>query len=191
MFNDILTTPASNNLVVPLKILEIRATQPGADVQFQVDLRRQYYKNATIRFIVENAVALRFQGVPVETALRPAAGGGWREVYDQDERFQTIGHVLANPSWQVDPQDPRRLLKTVVTASVETQFLPFLNAVYDRHLDSHDILLEITGESYVQEGYPKMVDGIRNFGLVDLKISKFDAIYLVPKGGPSGSALFS
>lgn len=191
MFNNILATPASDNLVVPLKILEIRATQAGADVQFQVDLRRQYYKNATIRFIVENAAALRFQGLAVETALRPAAGGGWREVYDQDERFQTIGHVVSNPSWQVDAQDPRRLLKTVVTASVETQFLPFLNAVYERHLDSHDILLEITGESYVQPGFPKVENGLRLFGLVDLEVTRFDAIYIVPKGGPSGSALFS
>ncbi|MBD5560066.1 MAG: hypothetical protein HDQ87_06910 [Clostridia bacterium] len=191
MFNNILDSPASDNLVVPLKILDIRATQAGADVQFQVDLRRQYYKNATIRFIVENAAALRFQGLPVQTALRPKAGGGWREVYDQDQHFQTIGHVSGNPSWQVDAQDPRRLMKTVVTASVETQFLPFLNAVYDRHLDSHDVLLEITGESHVQPGFPKIIDGIRNFGLVDLEVTKFDAIYIVPKGGPSGSAIFS
>lgn len=191
MFNNVLMAPASNNLVVPLKILEIRATRAGADVEFQVDLRRQYYKNATIRFIVENAAALRFQGLPVETALRPAAGGGWREVYNQDEHFQMIGQVTANPSWQVDAQDPRRLLKTVVTASVETQFLPFLNAVYDRHLDSHDVLLEITGESYVQPGFPKTENGIPNFGLVDLEVTKFDAIYIVPKGGPSGSAVFS
>lgn len=191
MINNILATPASNNLVVPLKIVEIRATRTGADVQFQVDLRRQYYRNAKIRFVVENALALRFQGLPVETALRPAADGGWREVYDQDERFQTIGHVTTNPSWQVDQQDPRRLLRTVVTASIEAKFLPFLNAVYARHMDSHDVLLEITGESYVQPGFPKMENGIRNFGLVDLKISKFDAIYIVPKGGPSGSAIFS
>ena len=191
MFNNVLASPASNNLVVPLKILEIRPTQAGADVEFQIDLRRQYYKNATIRFVVENAAALRFQGLPVETALRTAPRGGWREVYDQDRHFQTIGHVKANPSWQVDQQDPRRLLKTVVTASIEGQFLPFLQAVYARHLDSHDILLEITGDSYVQPGFPKEIDGILNFGLVDLAVERFDAIYIVPKGGPSGSAIFS
>ena len=191
MFNTVLATPASNNLVVPLKILGIKANAAGAAAEFQIDLRRQYYKNATIRFIVENAAALIFRGVPVETALRKRADGGWREVYDQDERFQTIGTVVSDPNWQVDPQDPRRLLKTVVTAQIEPPFLPFLHAVYERHLDSHDVLLEITGESYVQPGFPKMENGIQQFGLVDLAIGKFDAIYIVPKGGPSGSAIFS
>lgn len=191
MFDTMLTTPASNNLVVPLKILQIRPGPAAADADFQIDLRRQYYRNATIRFIVENAAALRFCGVPVETALRKRADGSWREVYDQDERFQTIGTVAADPDWSVDPQDPRRLLKAVVQARIELQFLPFLAAVRERHLDSHDILLEITGESYVQPGFPKVDKGIQQFGLVDFSVSKFDAVYIVPKGGPSGSAVFS
>lgn len=191
MFNTMLATPASNNLVVPLKILSLHSAGADAQAELQVDLRRQYYRNATIRFIVENAAALRFRGVPVETALRKRADGGWREVYDQDRHFQTIGEVMTDPRWQLDPQDPRRLLKTALTVRIGGQFLPFVQAVYERHLDSHDILLEITGESYVEPGFPKTENGIQQFGLVDFSISKFDAVYIVPKGGPSGSALFS
>lgn len=191
MFSNLFASSGSNNIIVPLTILEISATSRGADIQFLVDLKKQYYINAQIRFKYRNASALRFQGVPIQTALRMSADGTWREVYDQDQRFQTIGQVIHNPQWQVDLQDVHRLEKATVTAAIEKQFLSFVSSVKNRYLDAHDIVLELTGSSYVREGFPKTENGMVVYGPVDFDLSKFDAIYIVPKGGPSGSAIVS
>lgn len=191
VFDDVFAASGPGNIIVPLTILDIAGTSRGADVQFQVDLKKQYYTNAQIRFKYRSAAALKFAGVPVQTALRRGADGQWREVYDQDKTFRQIGAVTSNPMWQVDPQDAQRLIKTVVTASIDSEFVPFVSSVKNRHLESHDVVLELTGISYAQDGFPRMENGILNYGPVDFELSSFDAIYIVPKGGPSGSAVFS
>lgn len=93
--------------------------------------------------------------------------------------------------WQVDAQDARRLEKAVVTAAIENEFVPFVSSVKNRHLDSHDVVLELTGTAYAQDGFPRMENGVVTYGPVDFELGSFDAVYIVPKGGPSGSALLS
>lgn len=68
MFGDMLASAGPGNIIVPLSILDISGTSRGADVQFQVDLKKQYYTNAQIRFKYRSAAALGFAGVPVMTA---------------------------------------------------------------------------------------------------------------------------
>ena len=53
------------------------------------------------------------------------------------------------------------------------------------------MVLELSGQTFVQEGYPKVEGGITEYGPVDFVLTEFDAIYIVPKGGPSSLRLLA
>lgn len=179
------STPVTN-LLVPLQIESMTPGPDAGTVIFGVDLRKQYYVNANMEFKVPEPTCLRMKYMPIYTALR-RTDGVWKEIYDQDRHFQKIGEVTESPAWDVSTTDQRRLLKTSIEASLDMQFYDFVKSVRDRFMESHDAVLEISGKSFVQSGYPKIVDDVRQYGDVDFELISFDAIYIVPKGGPSGT----
>lgn len=173
----------STNIIVPLRIESLETGPIVAEMTFAANLEKQYYNNADIRFKAPDASALRMKHIPVYAALR-RRNGQWREIYDQDERFQMIGQVIDNPSWTVSPSDTSRILTATVVARLDLHFYDYIRTVRDRHLEFYDVVLELTGRSSVEPGYPRIVDGINQYGEVDFELSSFDAIYIVPKGGP-------
>lgn len=182
-------TPTTN-IIVPLTIDVLAPGARYAEIAFGADLKRQYYTNANMEFRVPEPSSLRMVGLPIDTALKKIAGQ-WREIYDQDVRFEQIGEVTETPEWHVSSGDQRRLLTTTIPGRIKMQFYEFVHAVREKYLGSHDIVLEITGQSFVQSGYPKSDSGVVEYGTVDFEIAHFDAIYIVPKGGPSGTRFLS
>lgn len=186
----IMTTAPASNILIPLTMESLTPGPRTGRLVLGCDVKRQYYRNVTMEFRVPDLACLRMAHMPVLTALRKA-GSEWKEVYDQDKHFQQIGQVLESPSWSVDPREQRRLISTEIDARIDMEFYPFVEEVKDRYLDSHDVVIEVFGKSFVHPGYPKEVDGITQYGVCDFELVRFEAIYIVPKGGPSGSRYFS
>lgn len=182
-------TPTTN-IIVPVTITTLTPGDEYAKIDFAVDLEKQYYANAEMEFKIPEPSCLRMVHMPIYSALKKV-GGRWQEVYDQDERFQQIGAVTESPSWDVSLTDQRRLLTTVIPARIEMQYYDFVKSVREQYTDSHDVVLEIFGKSFVQNGYPKKMRGILQYGLVDFELIRFEALYIVPKGGPSGARYLS
>lgn len=189
-FSPTAASAPSPNILIPLTIESLKEGGTSGRVVFGVDVKKQYYKNVVLEFRVPDLACLRMAHMPILTALRQR-DGKWVEVYDQDRHFQQIGQVLESPAWTVDPREQRRLLSTEIEASIGMEFYPFVEEVKERYLDSHDVVLEVTGETFVHEGYPKKVEGITEYGVADFELVRFDSIYIVPKGGPSASHYFS
>lgn len=182
-------TPIAN-IIVPLEIESLTQGSGEGLIVFGADLKKQYYLNADIHFRESETGSLDMLHLPINAALRRYAGQ-WKEIYDQDERFQQIGEVSRTPAWNVSPGDVRWLLSASIHATLALRFYDFVKKVRELYLDSHDVVLEIFGKSYVELGYPRNEGGVRQYGEVDFEISRFEAIYIVPKGGPTGSRYLS
>lgn len=186
----VMSSAPSSNIIIPLTMKSLTPGATTGRLVLDADVRKQYYKNVTLEFRVPDLACLRMAHMPVLTALQ-RRNGEWKEIYDQDRHFQQIGQVLQSPPWTVDPREQRLLVSAEIEASIEMEFYPFVEGVKDKYQDSHDVVLEVFGQSFVHEGYPKEEDGITQYGVTDFELVRFEAIYIVPKGGPSGSRYFS